>query len=74
MAGWLMIFGGVISIISGLFSTLAPEAAWRMSEGWKYKNVEPSEMNLLMYRLGGVFTMLVGIGFCVGAQYVPAGR
>ena len=74
MGRWLMILCGVISLLSGLFSMFAPETAWQMSEGWKYKNVQPSEMNLLMYRLGGVFTVLIGIGFCLGAQYVPAGR
>lgn len=72
MGVWLILCG-VISILYGLFSVLAPETAWLLSEGWKYKNVKPSEMNLFMHRVGGVVAILVGIGLCI-AQYISAGQ
>ena len=45
----------------GLFNVLSPQTAWYLSEGWKFKAAEPSDMALGLTRAGGVFAIIVGI-------------
>lgn len=48
-------------IVIGLFSLLAPRAAWYMEIGWKLKDSEPSEGVLNLNRIIGFVLILVGI-------------
>ncbi|MGI5894079.1 MAG: DUF6199 family natural product biosynthesis protein [Candidatus Merdivicinus sp.] len=41
----------------GLFQLLAPETAWYLSYGWRYKDAEPSDAALIMGRVGGVVAL-----------------
>ena len=52
---------GLILIIIGLCSLCRPEEMWHLSEGWKFKEAEPSEEALLWCRVGGVIAIIVGI-------------
>lgn len=53
---------GIFLIAIGLWHVLAPQSAWYLSKGWYYKDAEPSEAALGMYRIGGVLAVLFGLG------------
>ena len=52
---------GLLLLALGLFNTLKPEVAWMLSDGWKFKNAEPSDAALGLTRVGGVIMILIGI-------------
>lgn len=60
-------FGGtkILAILflagAGLFQLLAPQTAWYLSYGWRYKNAEPSEAALVMGRISGVIVLIVAV-------------
>lgn len=45
----------------GIFHVAAPETAWMLSHGWKYKNAEPSDLALAANRIGGVLCILAAV-------------
>ena len=45
----------------GLWNLLAPRSVWYLSSGWRYKNVEPSDGAIIVYRLGGVALLFFGV-------------
>ena len=51
---------GMVMLILGVVNAISPETGWRMSEGWKYKDVEPSEAALLWGRIGGIVCIIIG--------------
>ena len=51
----------IIMIIVGLIEVIKPEIGWYLSEGWKFKNAEPSDTALLMARIGGVIVIIVAL-------------
>jgi hypothetical protein len=48
----------IIMIVMGIVGIIFPRVAWYFSEGWKFKNVEPSELALLLIRVGGGFIIV----------------
>jgi hypothetical protein len=50
-------------IVAGLLGLFWPRAAWFLSEGWKYKNVEPSGCALASARIGGLVSLIAGAVF-----------
>lgn len=48
-------------IVMGIFQLVSPQTAWYLSYGWRYKNAEPSDIALVMERMGGVVEIIVGI-------------
>lgn len=38
----------------GVFNIASPQTAWHLSEGWKFRDAEPSELALGLARAGGV--------------------
>ena len=50
----------MVMLILGVVNAISPETGWRMSEGWKYKDVEPSEAALLWGRIGGIVCIIIG--------------
>ena len=50
-----------ILFISGLFGTISPETSWMLSYGWRYKDVEPSELALVAQRAGGIIAIAISI-------------
>lgn len=45
----------------GLLTAAKPRLAWQLGEGWRYANLEPSELYLGVSRLAGVVLMLVAL-------------
>ena len=52
---------GLLLIIIGLCNLCRPEEMWHLSEGWKFKDAEPSEDAILWCRVGGVIAIIVGV-------------
>jgi len=52
---------GFIAIVIGIVNIIFPNAMWYLSEGWKYKNAEPSDAALIMTRVGGGFAIVIGL-------------
>lgn len=54
-------FIAIFVIALGIWNAAAPQSAWYLSYGWRYKNAEPSDAALLLGRLGGVAAIVIGI-------------
>ncbi len=52
---------GLVVIVLGIFTAANPEDAWYWSNGWRFKNAEPSDMALAMSRVGGIVMVIGGI-------------
>lgn len=52
---------GLIIIIIGILNIAFPQAMWMLSDGWKFKDSEPSDAALIMHRLGGAVGIIVGL-------------
>lgn len=55
----MFIFFKIIISIFLLIGIINPQLAWKMSEGWKYKNVEPSRAYLVMGRIFSIIALLI---------------
>ena len=64
----LLIIVPIIGIVLGIVAIVSPKTAWYLQEGWKYKNVEPSELRLFMVRIGGVAGVIGFLVFIFFAQ------
>ena len=73
----VFIIAPVIVIIYSVLAVSSPRTAWYFQEGWRYKNVEPSDGALIMLRVNGVFGVIFGIVFIILSQSMfqrlPAG-
>lgn len=56
----LFVIVPILFIITGFVSLFWPRTAWFLSEGWKFKNVEPSGCVLAAIRIGGLVSIAVG--------------
>lgn len=45
----------------GAWNLISPQSAWWLAHGWWYKDGEPSDLALILYRLAGAFMILVGV-------------
>jgi hypothetical protein len=54
----LLVIVPAFIVIVVLCSLVWPRAVWFLSEGWKFKNVEPSGFVLVAIRLGGVLGLV----------------
>ena len=50
-----------VIIMIGVVSILVPEGMWQLYEGWKFKDAEPSDLALVMHRIGGVLLMVMAV-------------
>ncbi|WP_088043305.1 DUF6199 family natural product biosynthesis protein [Bacillus sp. EAC] len=55
-----MVLFAFIFIILGIIGTFFPKVSWYISEGWKFKGAEPSTAALIIARLGGVISIIMG--------------
>lgn len=55
------ILAALLLFAVGIFSVSAPETAWMLSHGWRYKDAEPSDMALAANRISGAICVLAGI-------------
>lgn len=54
-------FFALILILLGLLNLLKPEVSWYLSDGWKFKDAEPSDLALGLARVVGVIMIIVGL-------------
>lgn len=52
---------GILLIVLGGVGAAAPRALWYIGYGWRYKDVEPSNMALLVNRVSGIIGIVLGI-------------
>ena len=51
----------ILIVAVGIWLTWKPKTAWWLARGWMYKNVEPSDLALGIYRVVGIIIVLGGI-------------
>lgn len=51
----------IIATISSIIAVFNPRLAWKLREGWKFKNArpQPSDSYLLFTRIGGILGTIV---------------
>jgi len=49
----------------GLLEVINPRITWYLSEGWKFKDAEPSDLYLAVSRVVGAVLVLIGLGVLV---------
>ncbi|MDD7796040.1 DUF6199 family natural product biosynthesis protein [Clostridium sp. 'White wine YQ'] len=54
-----MIFIKIIISIILIIGIINPRLSWKISEGWKFKDVEPSTLYLIMTRVMSVVMLIV---------------
>ena len=52
---------GLVCVIVGICNIIDPYLAWKMGEGWQYKNVEPSDEALQWTRISGFIMIAAGL-------------
>lgn len=52
---------GAVLIIVGIVDAIWSEKIWFLNWGWRYKNAEPSDFALGLYRVGGIIAVIVGL-------------
>lgn len=52
----------------GSWNLFAPKTAWWLARGWWYKNAEPSDLALMLYRIAGIALLFAGI-ICLSASF-----
>lgn len=61
----LEIIFAIICLGIGALNIFCPELGWYLSEGWKFRDAEPSDFALTMTRIGGVISVIIGFIFFV---------
>ena len=56
-----IIFFGFFIIAVGIFSVIYPQAFWHLRVGRKIPGVPPNKLYLVVLRIGGLLTILLGI-------------
>jgi hypothetical protein len=56
-----IIFFGVFIIAIGIFSVVYPQTFWHLRVGRKIPGVPPNKLYLVVLRIGGLLTILLGI-------------
>jgi hypothetical protein len=54
-------FWGLCLMALGVLAFMNPRAVWYLSDGWKFRDAEPSELGLLAARLPGIGMVIGGI-------------
>lgn len=51
----------VVLLLVGIWLVFSPKSAWWVSVGWRFKNAEPSDLALMLNRIGGGILVFIGI-------------
>ena len=51
---------GILLLLVGIVNAVWPRAGWYLGGGWRYKDAEPSDAALLLYRGGGIAAAVIG--------------
>ena len=62
-----MLFFALVCLIGGLIYTISPETGWEITEGWKFRDAEPSDDALVWFRVCGVVMLVVSVVLFVKA-------
>ncbi|MCP4441906.1 MAG: hypothetical protein GY810_23610 [Aureispira sp.] len=54
-----IIIGSILLLFLSGTMIAAPRAHWYISEGWKYKNIEPSDASLALITITGVIFIIL---------------
>ena len=52
---------GLLLAALGLWQILAPRSVWFLTNGWRFKSAEPSDLALGLHRAGGVACLFFGV-------------
>lgn len=55
----------LFAIAVGLFNLLAPQMAWYLAGGWKFRDAEPSDLAISLHRVGGGIGVVIGVGLLI---------
>ena len=55
------VFVFLFLLVIGVISLVSPETAWHLSEGWKFRDAEPSSTVLVYIRVMGAVELLAGV-------------
>lgn len=66
-------FVSIVIILGSVCAIIWLKTMWYLTEGWKYKNVEPSDSALKTTRFGGVMGVIGGIVFLIIASNIRSG-
>ena len=67
-----MCFTPLIFLIPGAAMFFWPDFVWRWTEGWRFKDVEPSDLAIKELQVRGAFIFVVGI--ILGVVILFSGR
>lgn len=59
---------GFFLLIFGLVNLIKPEWGWYLTEGWKFRDAEPSDLALFFGRASGLICTIVGLVLLFGAM------
>lgn len=51
---------GVLLLIVGIGYTVWSDKVWFLNWGWRYKNAEPSDLSIGLYKVGGIAAIIAG--------------
>ena len=51
----------ILLLIAGLWEAVCPEQAWYAGHGWMFKDAEPSDFAIAMFRASGIIEIVVAI-------------
>ena len=57
----MLILIPIFLIAWGVIGVIFPRIWWYTSGGWKFNNVGPSNVSLIVARIGGILAVFVGI-------------
>ncbi len=57
------IVAAILVLLVGLWHLCAPASAWYLEWGWRYKDAEPSDIALTLYRVSGGVILIIGVIF-----------
>lgn len=55
----MIIFIKLFFSVMCIIGIVNPKLSWKMAEGWKFKNVEPSSFYLIMTRIMSVIMLII---------------
>lgn len=54
------LLAGVFFLAIGAFNAASPTRVWELLYGWRFKNAEPSDAVLAVYRIAGIAACVIG--------------
>ena len=55
------LLAGLLFLAIGAFNAVSPIRVWELSHGWRFKNAEPSDAVVTVYRIAGIAACIIGV-------------